>query len=687
MAKLTIDDVEIEVQDGLTVLQACELAGVEIPRFCYHERLSVAGNCRMCLVEMERSPKPVASCAMPVGEGMIIRTNTPLVKKAREGVMEFLLINHPLDCPICDQGGECDLQDQAMAYGAGNSRYAENKRAVPDKNLGPLVQTEMTRCIHCTRCIRFATEIAGVEELGATGRGEEMEVGTYVEQALSSELSANIVDLCPVGALTSKPYAFTARPWELTRTESVDVLDAVGSNIRVDSCGSEVMRILPILNEDINEEWISDKTRHACDGLKRQRLDTPYIRRDGKLEQASWDEAFDAIAQRLKGRDGKSIAAIAGDLVDCEAMTALKDLMAGLGSPNLDCRQDGAAIDGTARAGYVFNTTIAGIENADACLLIGTNPRWEAAMINARLRKRWLKGGFKVGVVGPRVDLTYTTDYLGAGPQTLKKIAEGTHNFAKVLQDAERPMLIIGQGALAREDGAAVLATARGIADATGMVVEGWNGFNMLHTAAARVGGLDLGFLPGDGGADVGAILDKAGSGDIDTVFLLGADEIDMSRLGDAFVIYQGHNGDAGAHRADVILPGAAYTEKNATYVNTEGRVQRGWRAVYPPGDAREDWTIIRALSGVLELTLPYDDIGALRRRMSEINNVFDNVGEATSASWREFGAAGSMGDAAFASPVTNFYMTDPISRASVTMAECSRDILGADQEKTGTDG
>jgi len=687
MAKLTIDGTEIEVPDGVTVLQACELAGVEIPRFCYHERLSVAGNCRMCLVEMERSPKPVASCAMPVGDGMVIRTNTPLVKKAREGVMEFLLINHPLDCPICDQGGECDLQDQAMAYGAGRSRFHENKRAVRDKEMGPLVKTQMTRCIHCTRCIRFATEVAGVEELGATGRGEEMEVGTYVEKALTSELSANIVDLCPVGALTSRPYAFAARPWELTRTETVDVMDAVGSNIRIDSRGGEVMRVLPVLNEDINEEWISDKTRYACDGLKRQRLDTPYVRRDGALKAASWQEAFAAISARVSGADGPRIAAIAGDLADCEAMCALKDLMASLGSPHIDCRQDGAALEAGARAGYLFNTTIAGIERADACLLIGANPRWEAALINARLRKRWLRGGFPVGVVGPRVDLTYDTEYLGAGPQTLAEIADGAHPFCETLKAAERPMLIVGPGALARADGARVLGAARRIADAGGLVKEGWNGFNVLHAAAGRVGGLDLGFVPGPGGRGVAGILDGAAAGEIDTVFLLGADEIDMARLGKAFVIYIGHHGDAGAHRADVILPGAAYSEKNATYVNTEGRVQRAWRAVFPPGDAREDWTILRALSAALGKTLPYDDIGALRGRMEEIRPGFADIGAVEPAGWQGFGADGAMDAEPFVSPVENFYMTDAISRASEIMAECTRVILGRGTGKTGTDG
>ena len=688
MAKLTIDDVEIEVPDGITVLQACELAGVEIPRFCYHERLSVAGNCRMCLVEVAPGPpKPAASCALPVGEGMTVKTNSPMVKKAREGVMEFLLINHPLDCPICDQGGECDLQDQAMAFGSGNSRYEENKRAVRDKDLGPLVKTQMTRCIHCTRCIRFATEVAGVEELGATGRGETMEVGTYVEKALTSELSANIIDLCPVGALTSKPYAFVARPWELTKTETIDVMDAVGSNIRVDSRGSEVLRVLPVLNEDINEEWISDKTRYACDGLKRQRLDTPYVRRNGTLQAASWDEAFKAIADNLKDKDGSKIAAIAGDLVDCESVMALTDLMEALGSPHTDCRQDGAKLDATVRSSYVFNSTIAGIEEADACLLIGTNPRVEASLVNARIRKRWLRGGFSVGVVGPNMDLTYPHDYLGAGPQTLNELADGSHAFCETLKKAERPMVIIGQGALAREDGSKVLSAARKIADACGLIMDDWNGFNVLHTAAGRVGALDVGFVPGPDGQDVAGILAGAEAGDIETVYLLGADEIDTRKLEKAFVIYQGHHGDVGAHCADVILPGAAYTEKNATYVNTEGRVQRAWRAVFPPGDAREDWTIIRALSDALDRTLRYDDLAGVRRRMALQNAVFEIVGDLRPSDWDKFGELGVPDGDAFTSPVSNFYMTNTISRASETMAACTKALAEAVEEKTGTNG
>ena len=687
MPTLTVDGKEITVEPGVTVMQACEAAGKEIPRFCYHERLSVAGNCRMCLVEMERSPKPIASCAMPAGEGMVIRTDTPLVKRAREGVMEFLLINHPLDCPICDQGGECDLQDQAMAYGKGLSRYFEHKRAVDEKELGPLVKTEMTRCIHCTRCIRFATEIAGVEALGATGRGEDMEIGNYVERAMDSELSGNLIDLCPVGALTSKPYAFTARPWELRKTETIDVHDAVGSNIRVDARGREIMRVLPRLHEEVNEEWISDKTRFAIDGLARQRLDRPYLRRAGRLREASWGEALAAVGDRLDGTPGEGIAAIAGDLADAESMFALKELMDALGSPHLDCRQDGAALEAGARAGYLFNSTIAGIDRADACLLIGTNPRAEAALVNARLRKRYLSGGFRIAAIGPAADLTYRCENLGAGTETLRDLAELGHSFAKVLQDAERPMLILGQGALARDDGAAVLAEARKLAEATGMVRDDWCGFNVLHTAAARVAGLDLGLVPAPGGHDTGGIVAAAAAGEIEIVYLLGADEIDLGGLGDAFVVYQGHHGDAGAQRADVVLPGAAYTEKDATYVNTEGRAQQARRAVFPPGEAREDWAILRALSQRIGKPLAYDTLAALRRRMVVRAPSLGRLDRAAAAEWGAFGGDGRLDSEPFAHAVADFHMTNPICRASETMAACSAAFGGGRRGATGTDG
>jgi NADH-quinone oxidoreductase subunit G len=687
MPKMTIDGIEIEVPAGITVLQACELAGKEIPRFCYHERLSVAGNCRMCLVEQEKAPKPIASCAMPVAEGMVIKTDSPIVHKARKGVMEFLLINHPLDCPICDQGGECDLQDQAMAFGKSFSRYNEEKRAVTDKDFGPLVKTEMTRCIQCTRCIRFSTEVAGVEVLGGVARGEHLEVTTYVEKGIASELSGNLIDLCPVGALTSKPYAFTARPWELTKTESVDVADATGVNIRIDSRGREVLRILPRLNEEVNEEWMADKGRFWVDGLKRQRLDRPFIRENGKLRAASWAEAFDAIAAKVKGVDGKRVAAIAGDMVDAESLFALQELMTSLGSPNLDCRQDGAALDASNRASYLFNSTIAGIDQADVILLIGTNPRWEAPVINARIRKRYLKGGLKVASVGGVGDLTYPVEMLGAGPETLAELAKGGHSFAEALKNAKAPMIIVGQGALARPDGAAVLGLAKKLADAAHVVREGWNGFNVLHTAAARVAGLELGFVPGQGGRDVNGILEAASKGDIDVVYLLAADEIDTNRLGKAFVIYQGHHGDRGAHRADVILPGAAYTEKDGTYMNTEGRAQLGRLAIFPPGDAKADWSILRALSEVLGKKLGYDSLEQLRRKLYQANPRFQRLGAVEPASWGSFGGTGEAGREAFKPAIANYYMTDPVSRASATMAQCTERFVQPAGGKTGTHG
>ncbi|MFP6757293.1 MAG: NADH-quinone oxidoreductase subunit NuoG [Alphaproteobacteria bacterium] len=686
MPTLTIDGQEITVESGITVLQACEAAGAEVPRFCYHERLSIAGNCRMCLVEMEKAPKPIASCAMPVNDGMVIHTNTPTVKKAREGVMEFLLINHPLDCPICDQGGECDLQDQAMAYGRGDSRFDEPKRAVEAQDFGPLVKTFMTRCIHCTRCVRFMEEVAGVPALGGLFRGEDTQIATVIESGLDSELSGNIIDLCPVGALTSKPYAFAARSWELSKTESIDVLDAVGSNIRVDSRGAQVMRVMPRLHDDVNEEWLDDKARFACDGLRRQRLDRPYVRgADGKLAAATWDQAFAAIAARMKDLDGARFGAIAGDLADCEAMTALKDLTTALGSPHLDCRQDGAAVTADPRVSYLFNTTIAGIEDADLCLLIGADPRREAPMINQRIRKRWLAGGFEIGVVGPHLDLTYRTRHLGPGPASLAELAAGDHEFCAALEAAERPMLIVGPGALAAEDGGAVLAAARQIADRFGLVSDDWNGFNVLHRVASRVGGLDLGLVPGAGGYDVAGMVAAAGRGDLDVVYLLGADEIDAGALGDALVIYQGHHGDTGAHRADVILPGAAYTEKSATYVNTEGRAQRTRLAVFPPGDAREDWTILRALSAVLGHTLPYDTVTAVRSRMGELSPHLTSLDVVAKAAWDEFGSPGALDGAAFETAVENYYMTDPISRASETMAACTSRFNAAPESATGT--
>jgi NADH-quinone oxidoreductase subunit G len=686
MSKLIVDGKEIDVPPQYTLLQACEAAGAEIPRFCFHQRLSIAGNCRMCLVELVGSPKPVASCAWgvrdcrpgPKGEPPEVRTKSPMARRAREGVMEFLLINHPLDCPICDRGGECDLQDQSMAYGVDASRYRENKRAVEDKYIGALVKTVMTRCIHCTRCIRFATEVAGVPELGAIGRGEDMEITTYLETAMTSELQGNVVDLCPVGALTSKPYAFVARPWELDKTQSIDVMDAVGSAIRIDTRGREVMRILPRTNDDVNEEWISDKTRHVVDGLRTQRLDQPYLREEGTLRPAGWPAAFAAIAAQVKGVSGRRIGAIVGDLAAVEEIFALKDLMTRLEVANIDCRQDGAAIDPAwGRATYLFNPTIAGIEKADALLIVGSNPRREAAVLNARIRKRWRAGNCPIGVIGPRADLTYPADYLGAGPESLAELAAGRHAFMATLKRAERPLILIGTGALARPDGAAVAALAAKAAREAGALREGWNGYAFLHSAAARVGALDLGFVPGAGGLKVA---DMATPGALDILFLLGADEVEIAP--GAFVVYLGTHGDRSAHRADVILPGAAYPEKSGIFVNTEGRVQMAERAAFPPGDAREDWAILRALSEKLDQRLAYDSLRALRRAMFTAYPHLQRLDQITPADSGDIarltGCGGTPDKAPFVSPVEDFYLTNPIARASAVMAECSVIAEGA---------
>jgi NADH-quinone oxidoreductase subunit G len=689
MTQIKVDGVLVEVPDYYTLMQAAEAAGAEIPRFCYHERLSVAGNCRMCLVEVKGGPpKPQASCAMsvkdlrpgPNGEAPEMFTNTPMVKKAREGVMEFLLINHPLDCPICDQGGECDLQDQAMAYGVDKNRFAENKRAVEDKYIGPLVKTSMNRCIHCTRCVRFTTEVAGIAEMGLLGRGEDAEITTYLEQALSSELQGNVIDLCPVGALTSKPYAFHARPWELNKTESIDVMDAVGSNIRVDSRGREVMRILPRVNEAINEEWISDKTRFVWDGLKSQRLDRPYVRQGGKLRAASWDDAFSAIALRL-GRAGNRVGAIAGDLAGVEEMYALKALLASLGSGMTDVRPPMSGIDTTMpRAAYLFNPTIAGIEQADAILIIGSNPRIEASLVNARIRKTWRAKGLPIGVIGPRADLTYDYAYLGEGFETLAELAAGRGEFAEVLAGAKNPLIIVGEGAvshavLGKQPGRDVIALAAKLA-AGPNVAEGWNGFAMLHNAASRVGGLDIGFVPHNGGVCSADQIKLAGKGELDVLFLLGADEYDMTAMGNAFVVYVGTHGDAGAHRADVILPAATYTEKSATYVNTEGRVQQTTRAVFPPGDAKEDWAIFRALSGVIGKPLPFNSLNQLRAAIyAEFPHLarIDTISAAAVSDTATLaGAEVKTTSARFASPINDFYLSNPIARASGVMGECA---------------
>ncbi|KAK9824361.1 hypothetical protein WJX72_009711 [[Myrmecia] bisecta] len=652
-------------------MAACDAAGIDIPRFCYHQRLSIAGNCRMCLVEVEKSPKPVASCAMPAGPGMKIKTDTPLVKKAREGVMEFLLINHPLDCPICDQGGECDLQDQAMHFGSDRGRFTEMKRAVDDKNLGPLVKTVMTRCIHCTRCVRFATEIAGVQDMGITGRGRDSEVGTYVDKLLTSELSGNVIDLCPVGALTSKPFAFTARNWELKNTESVDVSDALGANIRIDSRGAEVMRIVPRLNEDVNEEWISDKARFQYDGLKRQRLSVPLVKgKDGGFRNAHWSEALLAIQQALKGVKGNEIKAIAGKLSDAEAMIALKDLMNRLGSGNLQHEAGFSDLDADVRSNYLMNTGISGIEKADAVLLIGSNPRLESPVFNARIRKMWLEG-VSVYLIGFQVDLTYAYTYLGNSPEALTKVLKNS-DALKRLKEAKRPAVIVGPGVLKRSDRDAVLQQVHGLVEKAEVVKEGWNGYNVLHDAASRVAALDIGFLPS---------ARASAAPPAKFVYLLGSDDWQESDIPEgAFVVYQGHHGDRGASRADVILPAAAYTEKSATFVNTEGRAQRTKEAVPKPGDSREDWQILVALAEVLKQPLPYKTLNAVRERLAEVAPHLQHVDEREAPIWLNgeyFKAfASKAGKAAasnkeFRSSIDNFYMTDVISRSSQVMAKC----------------
>ena len=681
--KLTINDQEIEVERGTSILQAAQQLGIEVPHFCYHERLSVPANCRMCLVEVEGGPpKPAASCAMACGEGMVVKTDSPMVEKARKGVMEMLLINHPLDCPICDQGGECDLQDQAMGYGHDRSRYHENKRAVKDKELGPLISTVMTRCINCTRCVRFAEEVAGTPVLGQLNRGEDAEIGTFVHELVKTELSGNLVDICPVGALTSKPYAFKARPWELRKTETIDVMDAVGSNIRVDVRGREVMRVMPRLNEDVNEEWISDRTRYAYDGLGKQRIDRPYIRdtRDNKLKEASWDEAFDYIAENLNGLKGEEIAGLVGDLADVESIVALKDLLNGLGSTSMDCRTDGSKFDPSVRGGYVFNSTISGIDEADAILIVGSNPRHEASIINARIRKAVFERRVPVSVIGEAADLSYDYYHAETALKDLRKLAKEYKGKVK----AEKPMMIIGSGVFERADGEAVQHELRQIAEDLGCIKEDWNGFNVLQRAASRVGALDVGFVPQAGGRDFEAILEGAREGTVKAVYMLGADEFDArAHFGPKpFVIYQGHHGDHGATRADVVLPGAAYTEKDGIYVNTEGRVQSARRAAFPPGEAKEDWKILRALSETLGATLKYDTQVELRKRINKEFKIIDAVDESPVSEWGDFGSKGKVAAGAFENPIRNYYLTNAVARASGTMRACSEEFRVQEREE-----
>jgi NADH-quinone oxidoreductase subunit G len=664
MPKVTVDGVEIEVPNGATVLQACELAGKEIPRFCYHERLSIAGNCRMCLVEVAPGPpKPQASCALPAAEGQTIRTDSEMVQKAREGVMEFLLINHPLDCPICDQGGECDLQDQAMAYGRGTTRYDENKRAVTEKYMGPLIKTIMTRCIHCTRCVRFSEEVAGVDEIGALYRGEDMQITTYLEHAAKHELSANVIDLCPVGALTSRPYAFEARPWELRKTLSIDVSDAIGANIRVDSRGREVLRVLPRINDDVNEEWISDKARYQVDGLTRRRLDQPWVSKDGKLQPASWDVAFAAIAA---AKPGKDIAAIAGGLVDCETMFAARKLLGALGSDLLESRQTGEAWDASNLAAMAFNTTLAGIEDADAILIVGSHVRWEAPLLNVRLRKAAARRGAKVFVVGPEWETTYPAAFLDEDAGVLHNLPS---EVSEAFDKAERPAIILGHGGLAAGALHPLLALAkdwklaRTLDDGAA-----WNGFNVLQLAASQIGALMLGYAKAGGMSDIAAAKPKV-------VLSLGADAIDYDAFGDALVVYLGHHGDRSMSRADVVLPAAAYTEKAGTYVNTEGRVQFAEKAVFAPGDAREDWTIIRALADALDVSVGFDSFEELRAAMIAEVPALGEEGLADLGTLP--GADGSArAEGAIAYPIRDFYLTNPIARASPTMQRCSAELL-----------
>ncbi|MBN8827448.1 MAG: NADH-quinone oxidoreductase subunit G [Sphingobacteriia bacterium] len=683
MPKLIINGKEIEVENGLTLIQACEIAGVEIPRFCYHEKLKIAGNCRMCLVEMEKAPKPVASCAMPVAEGMVIHTDSPLVKKAREGVMEFLLINHPLDCPICDQGGECDLQDQAYAYGKGSNRFHENKRAVKDKYMGPLIKTHMTRCIHCTRCIRFTQDIAGVPELGAVGRGEHMEVTTYVGKAISSELSGNIIDLCPVGALTSKPYAFKARSWELRHTESIDVLDAVGSNIRIDARGKEVMRILPSLHEGINEEWISDKTRFACDGLKYQRLDKPYIKEEDKFKTVSWETALERVKKEFASHKPSEIGVIFGNQVEAESMFLMKKICEDLNIKYMDGSGD-LKLDYSNRMSYLFNTTIEGIEQADLCLLIGSNPRYEASLINARIRKTWLNSNrtLPIASIGEVDDQTYPVEFLGNKISVLRDLISEKHAFSEKLKNAKKPIIIIGDNVLKREDSLQIQSLIQELSDKYNIIREDWNGYNVLHQAASRIAALDLHLVPGRDGKTGKEIIEAAKNGEIKLLYLLACDDYDLSGLpSTCTVIYQGHHGDNGAHNAHIILPGAAYTEKNGLFLNLEGRVQKTKTAVTAPNMAKEDFKILSDLMKIMGRLKPFESLNEVRKAMFEYVPHFSKTDFITPAKIAKLGMKGEILDTPISSVCKNYYMTDPISRASRTMAECARTFKKTETE------
>ena len=677
MLKLKVNDVEVEVEEGLTVLQACEKAGVEIPRFCYHEKLSIAGNCRMCLVEMEKSPKPIASCAMPAAEGMVIKTNTPKIEKSRKGVMEFLLANHPLDCPVCDQGGECDLQDQSMFYGIDKSRFKENKRAVPDKNMGPLIKTQMTRCIHCTRCIRFATEIAGVPELGAIGRGEDMQITTYLEKSIQSELSGNVIDLCPVGALTSKPYVFEARPWELKKTETIDVMDAVGSNIRVDTYDWEVKRVLPIINEDINEEWISDKTRYACDGLLNQRLDTPYIKYNNKFEKASWDEVFEIIKSKIKNTDKEKIAGFVGDLTNMEASYIFKEFFERtIDTKNYESRSSDMFIDSSKRENYLFNSTINGIEESDLILLIGTNPRFEATMLNARIRKAYLNNKVKIVSLNDVGDLTYPYHILDGKTKTIKNIIENNNELTKDIIEAQKPIIIFGESFLKSKSAEFLFSSFKNFLLSNNKFNDDWNPLNFLPSDAATVGSLDLDIID-----PKNELIKNLNENKFDLVFLMGQDNLKFNKKNE-FVIYVGSHGDNGAELADIILPGAAYTEQSGHYTNLEGKIQKAHKASYPPGDAKEDWQIINNLAEFMNNRGLFNDRDELESSMFNYINLKKEKQERHSNTKVNLD---NFDDEILKITYKDYYFSNVIARSSKTMLDCNNSKI--EVKRTGTEG
>ena len=676
MPYITINHKEVEFENGMTVMQACELVGIEIPRFCYHDKLSIAGNCRMCLVEMEKSPKPIASCAMPAAEGMKILTNTKNVEDARKGVMEFLLINHPLDCPICDQGGECDLQDQALHYGFDKSRYEENKRAVKNKHLGPLVSTIMTRCIHCTRCVRFSTEVAGVDDLGLLGRGESAEITTYLEKTIKSELSGNVIDLCPVGALTSKPYAFKARPWELNKTESIDVFDAMGSSIRIDTLGKNTLRVLPRMNEEINEEWISDKSRFAIDGLSKQRIDIPYLLKDGKLVIAEWDEVLVNITQEISKRGKENTLALSGKFTDIETLFSAKYFLQSLGSNYFDCRYDNVQFIENQRASYLFNSSIQEIDNADAILLIGTNPRWEACVLNARIRKAYINNDCKIGLIGKKLDLTYKYEHLSDSIEHINDLLNNNSPFSEVLKNSKKSLIIIGNSAINYRDGKEVLNVCSEIAKKYNVANNNFNGFNILQQDISKVGAVDIGFYNHDFAQNFDQNIKNHINKFNPVVFLLSADEINHSILEGAFIVYLGHHGDDLAQLADIVLPSPAYTEKSSTYMNMEGRVLQTTRCYHPLGVSKEEWKIFRALSNNFSQKLKFNNLSELRNEISNLFPVFKEINILPSSSKLDFGSSTKIENRALEYNIKNFYMTDVISRASITMANCSREIL-----------